>query len=91
MAWKFNLRRKKKCCAAPEEIPLPQGVLHYQTQPPYVPPIYVPPTDKEMIEGLEMCGSYEEACRLRDLKKEVANLKRKLTILQKKYDGVTKP
>jgi len=52
----------------------------------YKPKPYVEPTDKEMIEGLEMCGYYAEACRIQELKKEVANLKRKLTILKKKYE-----
>lgn len=51
-----------------------------------VPP-YVEPTDKEMIEGLEMCGYYEEACRIRNLKRQVMILKGKLTKLQKKYDN----
>jgi len=49
-------------------------------------PPYEYPTDKEMIEGLNECGYYEEAFRIEQLKKENANLKRKLTILQKKYE-----
>jgi len=48
---------------------------------------YVPPTDNEILEGLEFQDDYEAAYRLRELKKENANLKRKLTILQKQYDS----
>lgn len=47
---------------------------------------YVELTDKEMIKGLEFCDNYDVACRLKELKQEVTNLKRKLTILQKKYN-----
>lgn len=64
------------------KIPEPQGKLYYTEVPPYVEP-----TDKEMIEGLEMCGYYDEAYRIRHLKKEVMVLKGKLTKLQKKYDA----
>ena len=42
-----------------------------------------------MIEGLEESEHYAEACRMTELKKEVANLKRKLTILQKKHNILT--
>jgi len=52
------------------------------------PTPYVEPTDKEMIEGLEECDNYEVAYRLRELKRENANLKRKVTILKKKYETV---
>jgi len=52
----------------------------------YTPPPYEPPTDKEMIEGLNECGYYAEACRIEELKKKNAVLKRKLTILKKKYE-----
>ncbi|MBN1637338.1 MAG: hypothetical protein JW866_00095 [Ignavibacteriales bacterium] len=45
---------------------------------------YVPPTDKEIIEGLEFQDNYEAVFLITSLKKENANLKRKLTILQKK-------
>lgn len=47
---------------------------------------YVEPTDKEILEGLEFQDNYEAAFRLRQLKIKNGNLKRKLTILQKKYD-----
>jgi len=50
-------------------------------------PPYVEPTDAEMMEGLCESEHYAEAFRIKELKREVANLKRKLTILQKKYDG----
>jgi len=56
----------------------------------YTPPPYVPPTDKEILEGLEFQDNYEAAYLITSLKKENANLKRKLTILQKKYDADTK-
>jgi len=47
-------------------------------------PPYAPPSDKEIIEGLELSGNYEAAFRLTELKKENAVLKGKLTKLQKK-------
>jgi len=50
-------------------------------------PPYVPPTDKEVIEALEFQDNYEAAYRIKELKRENANLKRKLTLLQKKYDN----
>jgi hypothetical protein len=86
----------------PASLEKPEGSIPYVPGiKPYVPGIripeisyhpepYVEPTDKEMILGLEESEHYAEACRIRELKKEVANLKRKLTILQKKYDGETK-
>ena len=40
---------------------------------------HVPLTDKEMVEALENTGNYEMAGRIKELKQEVANLKRKLT------------
>jgi len=50
-------------------------------------PPYVPPSDKEIIEALEFQDNYEAAYLIKDLKKQNANLKRKLTILQKNYDN----
>jgi hypothetical protein len=47
---------------------------------------YQPPTDKEILEGLEFQDNYEAAFLIKSLKKENANLKRKLTVLQKKYN-----
>ena len=86
--WKIFRWKEKEVVKVQEipEIPLPQGVLHYQTPPPYVEP-----TDAEMMEGLCENEHYAEAFRIKELKREVANLKRKLTILQKKYDGVNQP
>jgi len=40
-------------------------------------------TDKEIIEELEFMDNYEASYRIKQLKKEVANLKRKLTIALK--------
>ena len=40
---------------------------------------YIPLTDKETIEALENTDNYEIAYRIKELKKEVANFKRKLT------------
>jgi hypothetical protein len=79
----------------PASLEKPEGSLPYVPglripEISYLPEPYVEPTDKEMIEGLEESERYAEACRIRELKKEVANFKRKLTILQKKYDGETK-
>ena len=55
--------------------------------PPEAYPPYVQPTDKEMIEGLEESEHFEEAFRMKELKKQNRILKAKLTVLQKKYDG----
>lgn len=41
-----------------------------------------PKTDKQIIEELEFMDNYEAAYRIKELKKEVAKLKRKLTKLQ---------
>lgn len=64
-------------------------IIAQEVKKPFVDKVkpYIELTDKEMIEGLQMCEYYEEAFRIKNLKKENANLKRKLTILQKKYDG----
>ena len=43
-------------------------------------------TDKEMIEMFEFMDAYDIACRFRGLKKENANLKRRLTVLKRKYE-----
>jgi len=53
----------------------------------HLPP-YDPPSDKEIIEGLEFQDNYEAAYRLRELKKENAALKGKLTKLQKKHNAL---
>ena len=83
----WNFRRNKKI---PEvNIQLETKTVEAEVRKIEVKP-YVESTDKEIIEGLEMCGYLEEAFRIRHLKKEVANLKRKLTVLQKKYDGKEK-
>jgi len=50
-------------------------------------PPYVPPSDKEIIEGLEFQDNYEAAFRLTELKKENAVLKGKLTKLEKKVSA----
>ena len=50
-------------------------------------PPYVPPSDKEIIEGLEFQDNYEAAYRLTELKKENAVLKGKLTKLEKKVSA----
>ena len=44
---------------------------------------YEPKTDKQIIEQLEFVNNYEAAYRLKELKKENANLKRELTKLKK--------
>jgi hypothetical protein len=59
--------------------PIPEFVVS-QVKP------YVPPTDKEIIEKLEFLDNYEAAFLIATLKKENAKLKRKLTILKKKYE-----
>ena len=45
---------------------------------------FTPLSDKEMIEALENSSNYEIAYRIKELKVEVANLKRKLTKLRNK-------
>jgi hypothetical protein len=45
--------------------------------------MYVEKTDKEIIEQLEFMDNYEAAYLIRNLKKQVANLKRELTKLKK--------
>ena len=92
----WNFRRTKNKIVVTKhnipvvDIPLETKVVEAEVRKIKIKP-YIEPTDKEMIEGLEESEHYDEAYRIRDLKKEVANLKRKLTILQKKYDGVIKP
>jgi len=53
----------------------------------YEPPPYVPPTDKEIIEGLEFQDNYEAAGLITHLKKQNMILKGKLTKLTKKYEA----
>lgn len=81
----FGLRRKKKIPTI--NLQLETKTVEMEVRKIEIPP-YVQPTDKEMIEGLEEGDHYEEAYRLKELKKEVANLKRKLTILTKKYENL---
>jgi len=45
--------------------------------------MYVEKTEKEIIEQLEFMDNYEAAYLIKSLKKQVANLKRKLTKLKK--------
>jgi hypothetical protein len=45
---------------------------------------YKPKTDSEIIIELELMDNYEAAYRLKQLKKENASLKRKLTVFKKK-------
>ncbi len=44
---------------------------------------YKEKTHKEIIEELDFCDNYEAVYLIKSLKKEVANLKRKLKILNK--------
>ena len=46
---------------------------------------YKPKTYKEILEQLEFMGLYEAHYLITKLKKDNANLKRKLTLLKKKY------
>lgn len=64
-------------------------IIAQEVKKPFVDKVkpYIELTDKEMIEGLQMCEYYEEAFRIKNLKKENANLKRKLTILQRNTMG----
>lgn len=47
--------------------------------------MYEERTDKEMLDVLEFCDMYDIHYRMKQLKKENANLKRKLTNLKNKY------
>ena len=44
---------------------------------------YKEKTDKEIIEELEFCDNYKAIYLIKSLKNQVANLKRKLTNLEK--------
>ena len=99
MKWNW-LNRKKKCCETPTvltgEVPdgldmepntkkvvePPTGKLYYCE-----PAIYVEPTDKKIIEGLEEGDNYEAAFLIKSLKKENMVLKGKLTKLTKKCNA----
>lgn len=39
--------------------------------------------DKNLIEKLEFMDDYESAYRVKEMKKEITNLKRKITLLKK--------
>ena len=79
----WNFRRKKKIPAI--DLQLETKTVKMEVRKIEIPP-YVPPTDKEMILGLEESERYEEAFRLKELKKENMILKGKLTVLRKKYE-----
>jgi len=84
MSW---FRRKKKIPVVDLKTETKEVKAEVRSFKVEMPP-YVPPSDKEIIEGLEFQDNYEAAYRLRELKKENAALKGKLTKLQKKYDAV---
>lgn len=89
MSWKFW--KKKKCCADIDPLPVVDfsgATTRTVKAELYTPPPYKEPTDKELLDGLWEGEQFEAAARITELKKQVANLKRKLTILQKKYDGI---
>jgi hypothetical protein len=92
MNWKL-WNRKKRNQVVIDTIPKVNVNLETKTVKMEVKkmPPYVPPSDKEIIESLEFHDNYEAAYLITSLKKENANLKRKLTILQKKYDGIKQP
>ena len=98
----FNFRRKKnKLGVSAETVKsvLPNTVTEEDLKkfPPtqikactgltYEPPPYVPPTDKEIIEGLEWAEQFEAAGLIRHLKKQNMILKGKLTKLTKKANA----
>ena len=78
-----NIFRKKKIREVNLEIETREVKMEV-----YTPPPYVPPSDKEIIEALEFQDNYEAVYLIKSLKKENANLKRKITILKKKYNSV---
>lgn len=89
MRWRW--RKKKQ--AVIDVFPVEEQVNIQTNNAPiimgdYTPPPYKEPTDKELVDGLYEGDNYEAASRITELKRENANLKRKLTILQKKYDGI---
>jgi len=77
-----NIFRKKKIREVKMEIETREVKMEV-----YTPPPYVPPSDKEIIEALEFQDNYEAVYLIKSLKKENANLKRKITILKKKYEA----
>ncbi len=46
--------------------------------------MYEPKSDKEIIKELEFCDNYEAVYLITSLKKELANIRRKYTILKSK-------
>jgi hypothetical protein len=101
--WNFRRKKKNRLGVSPEtvktvlsaevpdgldmelntnKIPEPRGKLYYLEAKPYEPP-----TDKEIIEGLEFQDNYEAASLITSLKKENAVLKGKLTKLTKKANA----
>jgi len=80
MRWKFWKKKIPTINLTMETRTVEAEVRSFKVAP------YVEPTDKEMIDGLNEGGNYEAACRIEELKKKNANLKRKLTILKKKYE-----
>jgi hypothetical protein len=82
----WNIRRKKKIPKVVVKTETREVKAEPQSFKVEIPP-YVPPTDKEIIEGLEWCDNYEAAGLIRHLKKQNMILKGKLTKLTKKYDA----
>ena len=81
--------KKKKCCADIDPIPVVNMELETREvkMGVYKMPLYVEPTDKEILEGLEFQDNYEAAFLIKDLKKQNMVLKGKLTKLTKKCNA----
>jgi len=84
---KWGWRRKKKIPVINLETETREVKAEVRSFKVEMPP-YEPPTDKEIIEGLEMCGNYEAAGLITYLKKQNMVLKGKVTKLTNKYDAL---
>ena len=93
--WNFRCKKRKVSKDVEKAFENPQvGLIAQEVEASFPntvePKPYEPSTDKEIVLALEWQDNYEAAFLIRNLKKQNAVLKRKLTILQKKYDGVIK-
>ena len=85
MSWNF-WNRKKKIPVINLETETREVKAEVRSFKVEMPP-YEPPTDKEILEALEFQDNYEAAYLIKDLKKQNAALKGKLTKLTKKANA----
>ena len=82
----FNFLKKKKIPTIDLQVETREVKAEVKSFKVEMPP-YEPPTDKEILEGLEWAEQYEAAFLIRDLKKQNMVLKGKLTKLMKKANA----